>query len=468
MRVLSAHLRRRRLFERSCHLLACGGLGQILFHVARASEAAGEAGQVVSGRDLKLITYSFPNGCQQELWNFDEALQPLADHRDVTLVFHGLKNRVAERAAGDRHLTGGLSLFTGQAPLGADKSTGPSLDDVISRHGPDRRFKKPLVMGVYSGAGGGLHRPLNWQRRSWNELGEPNAIIRDPWQAVSRYFGTALESSDRLRKRKLISRNLLAEFRNLVSERTGLSASTRSLMNAQLERLDALEQESLQVELGTDLPQELRNVWMAGDSPGDAVPDEHFEKAFGVHQNIVATAFAGDLSHSASLMFGNSAEDYLHPSQVLRDHDTSHYDSDSSRDVYKQYRRIHMRNLAQLISTLKSTQDLRGRPLIESTAVLVGSEFGDGRNHILTPQPHLLIGGTAHFQTSGGRHFDGGGSFFTDELYAALEQICLRKLSKGEVLAGPLTVNTITRSAADRAAGEDRVNRLVAELSQGL
>ena len=68
-----------------------------------------------------------------------------------------------------------------------------------------------------------------------------------------------------------------------------------------------------------------------------------------------------------------------------------------------------MTNLRYLLDKLKAAN------LLDSTVVIAGSEFADGRNHEVDPQPHLIAGGGGTLKM--GQVFDGGNKVTNCDIY---------------------------------------------------
>jgi hypothetical protein len=136
---------------------------------------------------------------------------------------------------------------------------------------------------------------------------------------------------------------------------------------------------------------------------------------------LLVSAFQCDLVRTASLMFGSAGDDYYHADWNYGDHETSHYFNPDTEAFYRKYRVLHMETVRKLVDQLQATKDTDGSNLLDNTVIIVGSEFGDGRAHIISPQPHLVIGGQNFLQP--GKEWDLNLSAEPTQLYATIEQL---------------------------------------------
>ena len=99
-------------------------------------------------------------------------------------------------------------------------------------------------------------------------------------------------------------------------------------------------------------------------------------------------------------------------SRNLSDHGTSHYRDNMTRDVYIAYRRFHARQLRYLMDKLDQAK------ILDQTTIVYGSEFGDGRSHTRSPQPHLIAGGGGLLKMN--QVINGNGRITSNDVYATV------------------------------------------------
>lgn len=421
---------RRRLLSQLVGLAGSGTLGLALSRIAWGS-TTGQA----TGAPLRLICFSFPNGCQPELWNFESALAPLGDVRQHVHVFRGLRNRPSEGSGGDQHEQGGVSLFTGGISTDGIRSSRPSLDYVTGQYANTTLLKAPYVAGVSVGSAGGVMRSLSWRRRSWDLSGQAIPMRTDPYATLQELFGNDPGRKSIRDQSLLVVDSVRAEYSRLLGNQGLLTAPARTSLEQQMERLFGLETKLRdQIAAHNDA-----GVCSTGESLGAKVLSDRalkmyyssYPSIFSNHMGLLVSAFQCDLVRTANLMFGNSGDDYFHADWKHGDHDTSHYFNPDTETFYRKYRILHMETVRKLVDQLKAVTDSDGSSLLDNTIIIVGSEFGDGRAHIVSPQPHLVIGGQNFLQP--GKEWDLNLSAEPTQLYATIEQL-FRKHYAAEVV----------------------------------
>jgi hypothetical protein len=432
---------RRRLLGQLAGLAGTGALGLALSRIAWGSTTA-----EVTGSPLRLICFSFPNGCQPELWNFENVLAPLAGVRQHVHVFRGLRNRPSEASGGDQHEQGGVSLFSGGMSTDGIRSTRPSLDYVTGRYANSTLLKSPYVAGVSVGSAGGVMRSLSWRRRSWDSSGQALPMRTDPYGTLQELFGND-PGRKVIREQSLhVVDSVRAEYSRLAGAQGLLSSQARTSLEQQMERLFGLETKLRdQIAAHNDT-----GVCTVGESLGSKVLVDRalkmyyssYPAIFSSHMGLLVSAFQCDLVRTASLMFGNSGDDYFHSDWKYGDHDTSHYFNPDTESIYRKYRVLHMETVRKLVDQLQATADTDGTTLLDNTVIIVGSEFGDGRAHIISPQPHLVIGGQNFLQP--GKEWDLNLSAEPTQLYATIEQLFRKRYAAEVAQAGDRTAPNFT------------------------
>lgn len=260
-------------------------------------------------------------------------------------------------------------------------------------------------MGVWRGFAGGLFRPISWSRRSWLASGAPAACLSNPLEAFYFAFGLSRnQSATYLVNKKSILDATLSQYRGLIGSNSKLGHESKKQVKYIASRVREIERRL--VALHQDQVIQCRSTKSAPpDFPGvdGLLPYEQFEEVFRHQMDLMVMAFQCGLTRTGSLMFGASGEEYQNTSiSQMSCHGSSHYEDDHGFDIYKHYRKYHIENLAYLVTRLMETKDAAGHPLLHSTVILAGSEFGDGRNHTVSPQPLALLSGHKAFKTGQG------------------------------------------------------------------
>jgi len=367
-----------------------------LLPISESAQAASAATQ------KKLVTMYFPNGCAAEFWNLQHSLGPLRALHDQgkVLLLQNVRNPLSNDSPRDPHEEGGASLFTGQSLVDGARGGGASLDQIVSpTWNKDTPLGEPLVCAVWRGFAGGSFRSTSWSRRSWLASGHPANPIQDPIDTYKTMLGLSSNSRiDLWRKSALDS--VIQRYSEFSSATSKLSTSDKSIVNSHMESLREIEKSAANF---SNIAQECKTVKEKGPTfqgiPPDTsglLPYASFQRAYRLHMDLVALALSCGITRSASLGFGCAGEEFIEPSisPSLPDHASSHYDSEPTKAIYLAYRRFHLDNVRYF------AEKLRSHSILDSTLVIAGSEFADGRTHEKQPQPHVIVGG-GDFVSSG-------------------------------------------------------------------
>ena len=349
-------------------------------------------------KNARLVTMYFPNGAMPEIWNYENALLPLADMKSKIILLQNVSNPVTQPTQ-DAHEQGAAALFTGskldgQAEGKHQKATSISIDQYLSRRiDMTTSLKKPLVLGVARGWAGGHWRSPTWYRRSWMENGDPVSPLIKPLEIFKTIFGD--QSSVEMKKLKLerqksVLDTIVEQMKSFTGDASKLPASHKDLLLAHLERVRDLEKRV--IEQHNDAAQMCKvpsgmppTINFGGD---DLLPYSEFDRVYRLQMDLMTLALQCGTTHTGSLMFCSAGEDYVNPMiSNETDHGTSHWSNEKSKRVYLEYRRYHAANLRYFMDKLNAAG------ILDQTAIVYASEFGDGRSHVVNPQPHLIAGG---------------------------------------------------------------------------
>ena len=210
-----------------------------------------------------LITFSFPNGCQSEWWNFNHALAPLNSRKQQVTVLQGLTN--PSSSFGDGHEQGGVTLFTGGAFKRGEaiEGTQESLDQIISKNLDSQTLlQNPLVTGVWRGFAGGEYRNPRWFRRSWRQGSDgrirPVAPLLDPQQIFTRLVGQQAYAGQEsvLRARKSVLDAVMEHYKAFLGENSLMGKEAKEDLSVHFEHIRDIEQKiQREAELSASLQQ---------------------------------------------------------------------------------------------------------------------------------------------------------------------------------------------------------------------
>lgn len=111
-------------------------------------------------------------------------------------------------------------------------------------------------------------------------------------------------------------------------------------------------------------------------------------------QDLIAVAFETDSTRVASLMFAINGSTRINGKSHTNLHGLSHHNH--RPHTIKEFNYVtqqHIINLARFMKTLKERKDLSGRPLLDSTIVVLGSGVGDANTHANKDLPVIVAGG---------------------------------------------------------------------------
>ena len=304
-------------------------------------------------------------------------LEPLRDLRADFTVLSGLQHM--EQSGANGHSSEMTWLTSAKHPGQSGFKNSISLDQFIAEHIGSRTRFPCLVLGT---RGGSL---------SWSPSGVPLPSENSPARAFQQLFvdGTADEVE--------------AQVRSL---RRGRSVLDTVLVQAQKlhDQLGRRDQEKLDEYFSAVRELEGRLVqneeWLRKPKPRtDARPITDIQSrtdAIGrmkLMQELLVLAFQTDSSRLATLHLGgmNAVPDI---EGVKNDwHNLSHHGKDPAKiEELKIIELAEFEAFAGFLRRLKSVRD-RGRPLLDSTAVLFGSNLGNASSHSTANLPLLLAGG---------------------------------------------------------------------------
>lgn len=349
-------------------------------------------------KNVRLVTMYFPNGSHPDIWNFENALSPLADVKSKIILLQKVSNPITQ-ATQDAHEQGAAALFTGsnldgQAEGKHQKATSISIDQYLSRKiDVGTSLGKPLVLGVWRGFAGGHWRSPTWARRSWMENGDPVDPLVKPIEIFKKIFGdqSSVEAKKlKFERQKSVLDTIVEQMKSYTGDASNLPASHKELLTVHLERIRDLEKRVIELQNDTALqcmvPSTMPPEIALNDN--NLLPYSEFERVYRLQMDLMVLALQCGSTHTGSMMFCCAGEEYFHPKiSTATDHGTSHYSNEEEKRVYLEYRRYHASNLRYFMDKLS------GAGILDQTAIVYGSEFGDGRSHVVNPQPHLIAGG---------------------------------------------------------------------------
>ncbi|MCB9677671.1 MAG: DUF1552 domain-containing protein [Alphaproteobacteria bacterium] len=310
---------------------------------------------------------------------FGPALRPLYEHRRRLLIPDGVSLVSAELDGnGERHAKGWLHAWTGGYAdfLGGGLSaTAPSFDQLVARSIARADRLTSLELSVLGG------RPI-----CHGGPGQQLPLEDRPERAFSRIFGIGTSGDPLVDARSSVLDYVLAEHHALAPR---LAARDR-------EKLDA------HFDLVRQLEIRLSGLAAAGcDGPSLAPATDH-RTTFQAHAELVAAAFACDLTRVATLSLGDvpTAEfgwGSVGSGDAHNDFAHAIYENPQAAQAMIDYQRFQAEEIAALVRALEAVPEGDGT-LMDHTLIVWGNELGDGWHGYGRYSP-VLIGGEWFFRT---------------------------------------------------------------------
>lgn len=347
-----------------------------------------------------------PNGMDMPRWQckgegrkaqFGETLAPLAAMRDRFTVFSGLAldgGRAHGDGPGD-HARAAASYLTCAHPRktgGADIHVGASIDQVIAKHVGKATMWPSLELGLERGRSAGScdsgYSCAYSSHVSWRTPSKPVAKETDPQAVFARLFGdpenarSAAEARDQRKHERSVLDVVLADAKALDKQ---LGATDRRKLADYLDAVRELER---------------RLERLDGEAPEVELPDglldggSAYEQRLALMYEIIALAFASDLTRVVTFMVGNAGSNrsYRFLDVPEGHHNLSHHGKDpKKRAAIGRINRFQVEQFGAFLDRLASVTDATG-DLLGQSLVVFGSGLGDGNRHNHHNLPVLLAG----------------------------------------------------------------------------
>lgn len=127
-----------------------------------------------------------------------------------------------------------------------------------------------------------------------------------------------------------------------------------------------------------------------------------YERTF---MDLIAVAFETDSTRVATLMQAINNTTKVNGKRLSSLHGLSHHNKNKGQIAkFNMSTQQHLVSLSRFIKTLKERTDLEGKPLLDSTIILLGSGMGDANTHSNANIPTIVAGGGfkhgSHIQTT--------------------------------------------------------------------
>jgi hypothetical protein len=400
----------------------------------------------------RFVVMFSPNGTLPTAWTptgsgtsftLSPILTPLAPYQSDLVIVQGL---LQEGGGGDGHQNGIGGMLTASplnpgpfAGVGAPPAgwpTGPSVDQRIAEAWAAPTPYRSLELGVQVGAAD------NWGRMIYQAANQPLPPIDDPVEVYNTVFSDLHTDPTVLAQQRARHKSILDA---VGGEYTRISGQVSS---ADKQRLDAHLQAVREIETRLTADLSVNNTACVDPTvPAvDAQSNDAFPTVGGVMMDLLAMAFACDLTRVASMQWSRSVSQVRFTWLNIPDghHDLSHR-SDSDTDAVNKLTQIntwYAQQMAGLISRLQSTPDGGGGTLFDDTMVLWTNELAKGNTHSRQDAPYVMAGSAGGPLTTGRfLSYEGQGLNHNNLLVSILNALGIpdTTFGKADWCTGPLT-----------------------------
>lgn len=390
-------------FSRRALLAGLGG-GVALSPFVPLLAPAGDAPPV------RLVLFYTPHGTIYDRWRptgteteftLGPILSPLSRHQDRLVVLDGID--IDGDSVGAPHTKGSPLLFTA-SPLLEDKTfsrddgngvyyygwnSGPSIDQVIADELALDLPLRSLELSVRRSSNHPGHRLV------YRGPAQPLAPEDDPAVVFGRLFGGS-GTEDELAQMRAERRSVLdVVATDLQRLRPSVPTEDRAKLDAHLQAIRELEQ-------GLDIDPTCEGPVLDPDMHPARMTD--VPKLLDAHFELLARAFACDLTRIASVQMSVAENDHIvydwlgvdHEIHHLITHSTTAASLDALTTIYSWY----AERLAAFLDRLAAIPEGSGT-VLDNTLVVWGSEIGRGWDHTFTNVPFVLAGGAGGAWSTG-------------------------------------------------------------------
>ena len=379
----------------------------------------------------------------QEGFNFDFSFitKPLEPFRDRVVLISGLDLPEAmattEEPGGD-HARGAV-LLSGARPRrnAVSPYLGVTIDQLIAnKYGRDTILSS-IQLGVEDIGNFGN---CNWgyscaytNSISWSSPTEPLPTEVNPRVAFERLFGDGTSPEERLAGRKQNASILDSVTYEIASFKKDLGAGDRSRLDTYLENIRELERR-IKIAMSKTVSEP------SGEIPFGLPESKHVH--FRLMYDLIALAFEGDITRSATFMLGRDLSGTSFPECGFNGgwHGSSHHgDKPDNIANYAKVNRYHVQNLAYFVDKLKKIPDGDGT-VLDHVLIYKGSNMGNSHRHAHEKVPVVLVGGIDG-RFKGNRHivFPDNRQRTSNMLLSILHQFGIDRESFGSS-TGPLPI----------------------------
>jgi len=376
-----------------------------------SSLRAGAAGENFPKRLVLMYT---PNGVipdawwpqnvtSETSWDLNIIHKPLAPFKDRLLFLGGIDLKVTNEGPGGLHQKGIGGLFTGQQLQSGDLfvdgcgqragwANGISVDQEVA--------KKLAVSTPITSLELGVRATENdvQGRIAYAGAGAPLPPMNDPSEVFQRLFSGFGQNTDQLAelraRRQSVLDTVQAQFKSVsarVSQADQQKLSAHLTLVRDLENRMAITGNGSQACVAPAVPAKL-----------DPSSEDDMPIIAGLHLDMLATAFACDLTRVASFQISTSLNHIRYPwlPSMGEGHALSHMgpSDDAAHHELVARQTWHSQLLANFLTRLSQIPEGSGT-VLDNTLVVWGNEISEGNTHSHENMPFVTAGGGWYFRT---------------------------------------------------------------------
>jgi hypothetical protein len=327
-------------------------------------------------------------------FDFSFITKPLEPFRSHVTLISGLnmnESFATEEEPGGDHAKG-AALLSGARPRrnAVSPYLGVTIDQLIAKKYGRDTILSSIQLGVEDTTNFGN---CNWgyscaytNSISWTDARTPLPTEINPRVAFERLFGDGTNAKERMKGRKQNASILDSVANELSLVKKDLGAGDRGRLDDYTENIRELER---RITLAMN-----RTVKEPTAEIPFGVPEsnnEHFKLMY----DLLAIAFEGDITRSATFMLGRDLSGSSFPESGFNGgwHGSSHHgDKPENIANYAKMNRYHVQHLANFLAKLKNMPEGDGT-VLDHILVYKGSNMGNSHRHAHIKVPVILVGG---------------------------------------------------------------------------
>jgi hypothetical protein len=295
-----------------------------------------------------------------------------------------------EEPGGD-HARGAV-LLSGARPRrnAVSPYIGVTIDQLIANKYGQDTILSSIQLGVEDT---GNYGNCNWgyscaytNSISWSSPTQPLPTQVNPRVVFERLFGDGTSPEERLAGRRQNASILDSVTRELAHVKQDLGAGDQARLDSYVENVREIERR-IRIAMSNAVKEP------NGDVPFGLPESKHVH--FRLMYDLMALAFEGDITRSATFMLGRDLTGTSFPESGFNGgwHGSSHH-GDKPENVanYAKVNRYHVQNLAYFCDKLRNIPDGDGN-LLDHVLIYKGSNMGNSHRHAHEKVPVILVGG---------------------------------------------------------------------------